>query len=391
MPVLAAFKQYLNPVDLYFLFWLGLSIVILLNTLANLLFFRKPKASVIPNDELPFISILVPARNEESNIEACIRSLLAQNYPNFEVIALDDSSEDLTYDILCRLRNQDHRLRVLVGASLPDGWCGKPHACWQMANAALGEYLLLTDADCLFAPDALLFAVGGLTSTQSDVLSLMPNYLAVSLWEKLTIPLLVAIPLGFLPFYFVRNSQIPAFAAANGAFIFLSKAVYFAVDGHRAVRMELTEDVKFSQHVKRMGKTLSYLDGNNVYKVRMYTSFHEIWVGFTRILMPAFNNVWTCLFGMFLVLNLSILPFFFAVIGFLTGQSWAALAGATYLMTILMRIVIALALDRDNVLFAVVNPVSWGVAFAIGCGSIFRNLSGRAEWKGRTYKTPSRK
>ena len=370
-------------------FWFGLSVLILLNCFINLFFFRKPRVSIVPNDELPFISVLVPARNEEKVIEACVRSLLQQNYPNFEVIVLDDNSEDLTYDILCRLRDQDYRLRVLVGAQLPEGWYGKPHACWQMAKAATGEYLLFTDADCFFSPDALLFAVGGMAGSNSDVVSLMPDYVAETIWEKLTIPLLVVIPLAFLPFALVRGTSSPTFAAANGAFIFLSKQHYFEVDGHRAVKQELTEDIKFSQLVKRLGLSLSYMDGKNVYKVRIYTSINELWVGFTRILMPAFDSLGYCILGIFLTINLFILPPALAAYGYLTGQAWAPISAAAYLCAVATRLIIATAFDRDNPLMAPLNPVNWLIAFVVACGSIHRNLSGNAEWKGRRYKAGS--
>jgi chlorobactene glucosyltransferase len=353
-------------------------------------FFRKPLASIVPNDQLPFISILVPARNEEQNIEACIRSLMNQNYPSFEIIALDDNSEDATYDILCRLRDQDYRLRVLVGAQLPDGWFGKPFACWQMARASAGEFLLLTDADCIFDPDALLFAVGARLNTRSDVISMMPDYVAETVWEKLTIPLLVVIPMAFLPFGLVRTTNWPAFAAANGAFLYLSRDDYFAIDGHRAVKTELTEDVKFSQHIKRRGKTLSYLDGKSVYSVRMYSSFNEIWEGFTRILMPAFDNVWLCLFGVFIVVNLFILPPALAVYAYFAQLSWAWLSAATYLTMVSVRLIVAIGCDRDYFFLAPLNPLNWLLAVAIAFGSIFRNLTGRVKWKGRHYGTPPR-
>jgi chlorobactene glucosyltransferase len=386
MPVLPALRSLFGPLGIYTLFWLIFSIGVLANAVTNFFFFLKPKAPIVANDELPFISVLVPARNEEQNISACVRSLLNQNYPSFEVIALDDSSEDGTYEQLCYIRDQDHRLRVLVGAQLPTGWCGKPHACWQLAKAATGTYLLFTDADCLLMPDALLFAVGAAHETNSDVISLMPDYLAVTFWEKLVIPLLVAIPIAFLPFFMVRLSRSRTFAAANGAFIFLSRADYFDMGGHQAVRSELAEDIKFSQRVKMCGKSLSYMDGKNVYKVRMYDSFGAIWKGFTRNLLPAFDNIWFCLLAMFVVLNLFVLPPFFAAVGFVLAAPWAAISAATYLTMLSMRCLIALILDRDSILFGVLNPVSWSIAFAIAIGSIIRNNGQGAEWKGRIYK-----
>ena len=391
MFAISVIKLLRDPAGTYTAFWLAFSLLLLLNTTVNLFFFRKPRASIIPNDQLPFISVLVPARNEEQNIEHCIRSLLAQNYPNFEVVALDDNSEDATYDLLCRMRDQDYRLRVLVGAQLPDGWCGKPHACWQMANAASGEYLLLTDADCIFSPDALLFAVGAQRQSDSDVISLMPDYVAVTFLEKLLIPLLVVIPMAFLPFALIRGTSLPAFSAANGAFIFMSRHDYFDIDGHRATKHELTEDIKLAQLAKRRGKTLSYLDGRNVYRVRMYTNWAEIYIGFTRILLPAFDNIWLCLFGIFLVLNVWILPPALAVVELLNQSPLAGFAAATYLAAVAQRALIVVALDRDSVLFAPLNPLEWALAFVIACGSIFRNVTGSTVWKGRHYKGVSLK
>ena len=149
--------------------------------------------------------------------------------------------------------------------------------------------------------------------------------------EKLVIPLLVVIPFAFLPMAFVRGSRDPKFAAANGEIIYLSKETYFAVYGHRAVRTELAEDIKFSQLVKKRGFTLTYGDGKNVYKVRMYDGLPAIWRGFTRNLFPAFgNNGWLCGLAMLIVLNLFILPPFLASAGFFTGAAWTWLAGATY-------------------------------------------------------------
>jgi chlorobactene glucosyltransferase len=386
MPHIPALLAFSGPVGMHCLFWFLFSVIILLNVISNLFLFRKPKAPIVPNNLLPFISVLVPARNEEQVIERCVESLLDQNYPAFEVVVLDDNSEDGTYDLLCKIRDRDHRLRLLVGAQLPPGWSGKTHACWQLANASIGDYLLFTDADCLFLPDALLFAVGGAAETKSDVVSMMPDYLSLSFWERLVIPLLVTIPISFLPFFLVRGSRSRVFAAANGAFLFLSKSDYFEIDGHRAVKNELAEDIKFSQLVKQCGKTLSYMDGKNVYRVRMYENLAGIWMGFTRNLFPAFDNIWLCLLAMFIVLNLYILPLPLAITGYLLAAPWAAIAAATYLLMVASRCLIALSLDRDRLVFAALNPFSWSVAFAIAVGSIIRNRKTGAEWKGRVYR-----
>ena len=253
MPALSPAYAYHAAVALFVVMLLG-------NALLNSIFFRKPRAFVATggDDALPLVSILVPARNEERNIAACVESLLALNYPHFEVLVLDDRSTDDTYPILCRLRDRDPRLRVLVGAELPPGWYGKPNACWQLAQAARGEYLLLTDADCEFSPDTLLLALGGLTASRADVISLSPDLLCGSFWERMIIPLQYVIIFAFLPSYLIRRSRHHWFAAAHGAFFFLRRETYFDLDGHRAVRQELAEDIKFAQHVKKAGRTLWY-------------------------------------------------------------------------------------------------------------------------------------
>ncbi|HEX5323497.1 MAG TPA: glycosyltransferase family 2 protein, partial [Capsulimonadaceae bacterium] len=324
------------------------------NTLLNVLFFfRRPRAAMLPDHELPTISVLVPARNEERHIEACVRSLLASNYPRFEIVVLDDNSEDSTYEILCRLRDQDHRLRVLIGAELPEGWCGKPFACWQLAQAAQGDYLLFTDADCRFSPDALMLAIGAQVEHNADVVSLMPNYERMTFWEKLLLPLLAYIPLAFLPMGFVRGAKHPWFSGANGAFLFMTREVYFDLDGHRAVRTQLAEDIKFSQHVKRQGRTMWYGDGHRAYSVRMYEGLPEIWRGFTRNLYPAFShNLGLLLVVLVMVAVVFVLPIAWTGVGLALHEGWAWIVGLTYLLTVAMRLAIAVRLEWDDLFYS---------------------------------------
>ena len=354
----------------------------------NFVCFRKPRALFPGVDaELPLISVLVPARNEEENIEACIRSLLAFNYPNFEVIVLDDGSTDETYPILCRLRDQDYRLRVLIGAELPDGWYGKPHACWQMAQAARGEYLLLTDADCIFSPETLLLTLGAAKEHQADVVSLIPNLDCVGFWERLVIPLQYFIVFAFLPSPLIRGTKYSWFAAANGAFLFLRRETYFAVDGHRAVRQQLAEDVKFAQHVKRQGKTLWYGDGSRVYSVRMYHGLAELWAGFSKNLFPAFSRNVLLLAGvLFLLVNLFVLPPFWAVWGWLTGAPWAWLPLVSILSFTCIRLCLTARFQRDSGWYAFLNPLAWTVVISIAIYSAYQSLSKQGNaWKGRIY------
>ncbi|BDI32859.1 glycosyl hydrolase [Capsulimonas corticalis] len=354
----------------------------------NFLFFRKPRALVgVADSDLPMVSVLVPARNEETTIEACVRSLLAMNYPNFEVIVLDDRSTDSTYEILCRLRDQDHRLHVLVGAEMPEGWYGKPHACWQLANAANGEYLLMTDADCTFAPDALLLALGARQEHQADVVSMTPDLQCQGFWEQMIIPLQYFIVFAFLPGPLIRITPFPWFAAANGAFIFLRRDTYFEVDGHRAVRRQLAEDIKFSQHVKRRGKTLWYGDGSRTYAVRMYHGLAEIWAGFSKNIFPAFSRdlplLATVLAYLFCAL---VLPAPLAVWGWTHHKPWAAAALAAYLLTAGVRLALSARFLSAPAWAAPLLPLGWLCVIGIALNSIRQSYSKTGNlWKGRSY------
>jgi chlorobactene glucosyltransferase len=377
-----------------YIFWyqaaVALMALMLMGTaLLNFWFFRKPRALVAAygDAEFPRISILVPARDEQDNIEACVRSILALNYPNFEVLVLDDHSSDDTYPILCRLRDQDYRLRVLIGAELPADWYGKPFACWQLAKAAQGEYLLMTDADCIFAPDALLLALGAQREQNADLVSLVPDLHCQGFWERLLIPLQYFIIFAFLPTPLIRLTSHPWFAAANGAFLFLTRETYFAVDGHRAVRQQLAEDVKFAQHIKRSGKSLWYGDGSRTYAVHMYHGLDEIWNGFSKNLFPAFSKNMPLLLGIVLQLFVVfVLPPFWALWGCLTGASWTWMPLAAYFGLAGIRLGLTLRFGRDSAPYALLNPLAWALVIGIAFSSAYRSLTGQGNaWKGRIY------
>ncbi|HEY3329400.1 MAG TPA: glycosyltransferase [Capsulimonadaceae bacterium] len=373
----------------YHLLVLAASCVLAGIAVANFFAFRRPRA-VVGHTELPFVSVLIPARNEEKHIAACVRSLLAQNYPAFEVIVLDDSSDDATYDIVHKLRDEDHRLRVLVGAELPDGWCGKPHACVQLANAARGEWLLFTDADCRFSPDALLLAHGAHVEHDAEMVSLMPDYIAVTFWERVVIPLLIMIPIAFLPVAGVRRSRFGLFAAANGSFISISRDAYQRIGGHGAVRAQLAEDVKLAQLAKRMGVTQWYGDGTRAYSVRMYESWGEIWRGFTKNLFAAFSRkVWILAPTLVMLAVVMILPPFFAIVGVVTGAPWTMLPVISYALMVGIRLGIVWRIGQDSPWYAYLNPLSWLVAIMVAIASVVVSNGKGAEWKGRVYRKPA--
>lgn len=236
--------------------------------------------------QLPRVSIIVPARNEERNIRRCVISLLEQDYPAFEVIVVDDDSIDNTGHILNEIAQthpQNERLRVLRLGALPAGWAGKPHALHSGAREATGKYLLFTDADTWHAPGALRAAVTRAEEGQLDLLSLGTQQELPGAWEKITMPLAY---LGISMQYPIEQINDPQsrVALANGQYILLRRAVYEQLGGYARpnLRSTLLDDRDLAQLVKRQGFRLELADGRDLVRVRMYRGLREIWRGWRK-------------------------------------------------------------------------------------------------------------
>ncbi len=200
----------------------------------------------------PVVSMIIPARDEGANIEAALRSVLAIDYPNLEIIAIDDRSRDETGRVMDRLAAEDPRLRVTHVQTLPDGWLGKNHAMYAGANAAQGDYLLFTDGDILFSPDAIRRAVVYMRHHRADHLCALPDMLPGSYGENVLVsvfafmftagtqPWLVSIPFKF-------------FYVGAGAFNMVRRDAYQAIGGHVPLRLEVLDDVKLGKLIKNSG------------------------------------------------------------------------------------------------------------------------------------------
>jgi len=230
------------------------------------------------------VSVIVPARNEERSIRQCVESICASDYPAFEVIVVDDRSDDSTAEVARSIApNCARRVLVITGAELPLGWFGKPWACTQGVHEAEGDLLLFTDADTVHAPSLLAMAVAGLEEDAAAALTVMGRQIMESFWERLVQPQ-VAVPM-LLRFANMGRPCEPRGwrgAIANGQYLLFRRSVYEELGGHEAVRNEVVEDQRLAQILCRSGKRLTVREGSAVFATRMYRSLAELIEGWSK-------------------------------------------------------------------------------------------------------------
>jgi chlorobactene glucosyltransferase len=237
----------------------------------------------------PRISVVIPARDEERDIEAAVRSHLAQDYPDFEVLVVDDRSTDATPAILARLCAADRRLHVIAGIEPPEGWLGKPHAVFQGTSRATGELLLLADADVHYGPAAMATAVDLLESKKLDLLAFFPRLEMRGFWENVLMPNLAA-SYFFGPAFLFNSDRQRRFAAGGGAGMLIRASAYQAAGGHAALRGSVIDDLHLATRVRRAGGRCRMVRSDEHVSLRMYRGFREIYDGFTKNLAWVFEG-----------------------------------------------------------------------------------------------------
>jgi chlorobactene glucosyltransferase len=331
----------------------------------------------------PHVSVLVPARDEAHQVGDCLRSLLAQDYADFDIVVLDDDSTDGTGQILSGLAAADARLQLLAGRPLPPGWTGKNWACHQLAHAATGELLLFTDADTRHHPRALGEAVATLQRAEVGLLSALPRQELRSWGEQLLVPILPWSLFSCYPELLIRRLRRPALAVAVGQFMLFRRAAYQRSGGHAAVRASPTEDVALARRMVAAGERVCLADAGDRVTCRMYAGFRQAWAGFGRSLLPAlggkpwlFLPIWIWLGLVFLLPPFALLAWRLGADS-APGPAGAAIALALLSWTLVVR---RFGLPRRLVL---VYPAIMALAVAVATYSLVLGLTGRATWKGR--------
>jgi glycosyltransferase involved in cell wall biosynthesis len=345
-------------------------------------------------DEGP-VSVIIPARNEEGNIERALRSIAPQRYVR-EIVVVDDASTDRTGEILAGLCREIPLLRTIRLESLPEGWTGKTRAAAAGAELATGEWLLFTDADTEHLPGSLEAMLRRATEEQAGLLSLSPGQQMLTWWEKSIIPYVFIELARIFPFEKVSDPASPQ-AAANGQYLLIRRSVYNEIGGFEAVRSEILDDVALARLVKRRGGRLVFLPGAEWVRTRMYSTFRDMWQGWSknlfllygRKLWPMFKSAATAL-----ALDFA-LPVGFVVVGVLIvvghGSGWLLLA---YVLCFVGAVLgqwnytcrlKRLGFDRRLVDYAVIGS---GLFALLLLNSVWAyRLAGGVQWKGRSYQT----
>lgn len=332
------------------------------------------------------VSVLIPARNEQSSIGSCLEHVLQCNWHELEVIVLDDSSTDATFEICSRIAARDNRLSIVKGGVLPAHWNGKQHACWQMAQSAHGDWLLFIDADVRLSEDAIPRLLHEARSLQVDLLSGFPKQVTGTWSEKLMIPLMHFILLGYLPIDRMRTSPGAEFAAGCGQLFFARRTAYEVCEGHKAIAGSRHDGLKLPRHFRKHGLKTDIFDASNIASCRMYHNARQVVVGLLKNATEGIAHPRTIVIFSLLLAGAAVLPAISLIVAVWQGaNSWLitellVATGISYVP----RLQAAQRFEQSW-LGALLHPVGV-LAFLLiqWCALVTELLGYRVRWRGRT-------
>ncbi len=325
------------------------------------------------------VSILIPARNEESNIAGALDAALASAGVPVEVLVMDDGSTDRTAEIVAAYAARDPRVRLLSAPPLEEGWTGKVYACHHLSLHARGTHLLFVDADVRLNYRAAADLAGHAQAARAALVSAVPRQAMGSLGELLTVPMINLLLLGYLPMGFMRLSRDPGLGAACGQLMLVEAGAYRAVGGHGAIKGLLHDGIQLARVFRRAGHMTDLVLGHDLAACRMYTRFPDAWAGFAKnahegMATPVALPVWTLLLA-----GGHLLPFVLLAL----APSWPSALAAV--LSLLSRTLVTLA-TREPLLCIPLHPVTVLTGLMIQWSSLLRIRTGKqAGWKGRLY------
>ena len=331
-------------------------------------------------------SVLIPARDEETNIGDALRSVLQSDGIEFEIIVLDDGSTDRTADIVRRFAASDPRVRLETARPLPYGWCGKNFACHQLAGFARYPLLIFMDADVRVASRDALTRLG-LFVEQSDaaLVSGVPCQEVGTFMEKLIVPLIHFVLLGFLPLDRMRQSTDSRFAAACGQILAVRREAYVSTGGHSAVADRIHDAVALARNMRSHGFSTDLFDATSTFRCRMYRCASEVWNGFAKNAHEGLASPRLIGPSTLLLLGGQVLPFIMLMLA--SSPAGVAIAALATLVAFLPRF-IGVARFRQPLFGALLHPLGVAMLVAIQWFAFLRSLRRcPAVWKGRAYSS----
>lgn len=288
-----------------------------------------PRLGGDPAASGPMVSVILPARNEEGFVERCLDSLVSQDYSSYEVVAVDDSSGDLTGEIMARYAREHSAVIHVTARPKPDGWMGKNWACMEGYRKARGELLLFTDADTVHSSGVISLAVSRIESLKLDALSLIPRMLALDFWTRAALPMITV-------FLHTRFSALKVNDPSKktgyffGSFFMMRRSAYVAVGTHEGVRGEVIEDGALGKRTKESGRPMMMLRGEHLVDAVWARDASGLWHALRRLMVPLYLQSKKIALGIFLaVAFLLFVPFPALAASVLAGPAaWPLLATA---------------------------------------------------------------
>lgn len=359
--------------------WLLYSVVLLvLWTLVNSLFLQRLNRPMMSG---PDVSILVPLRNEERNVEKLVKSLQQVTYQNVVFYMLNDHSTDATGLLLEQLTADDQRFTILNGRALPAGWVGKVNACQQLGEVATGAYYCFLDADVEIHPTFISRVIGTMESKQVDLMSGFPKFQVRNLLSKLVIPMMHFLVNVHLPIVLANYTKWTAATAANGIFMCFRASAYHAVGGHAVVKSSLVEDVAFAKVMKKHQFRVKLARISPFVSCDMYASNRDTWEGFVKnTYVGTGRSPWIVFVVTFFYSVFYILPILLFI------QTLELIYLYTYILTVVQRMIVDIRANQFT-LRALLLPLSCSVMLMILWASMWRTFTKKPyHWKGREYQ-----
>jgi glycosyltransferase involved in cell wall biosynthesis len=339
-----------------------------------------PIGTAVPAATWGSVSAIVPARNEEAVVAACIASLASQT-EIAEILVVNDQSTDGTAGVVKSLMGRVPNLRLLETAGLPDGWVGKNHALWIGVQQAKSAWLLFTDADAEHERNSASLALQIAQEQGAALVSFSPEQVTETWYEKALIPFIYLRLAKRFSYEKVNDPNSPA-AAANGQFLMMRRDVYDAIGGHSGVAGEVLEDVALAARVKAAGHRISFGSGKGIVRVRMYRSFQAMWQGWKKNLYRLMGGTpWAVIREM--ESNLPWIPLLLIA----AGLKYPFLLFLGVLLLIARQTSYGLDLARNQYPFSFIFYYAPAVALyvAVLWASYRSHVNGRIQWKGREY------